>query len=106
MSRAVYAATLESLAASKVPAHLHPGLARYMAYGVEPGAFLCAVLENDLGAAWARGSSWEATGEVVAWLARYSPADCWGSKTAVRDWAVRRQAEAAASPSAAHGGAL
>jgi len=39
---------------SRLPQHMHDGVRRYITRGIRPGAFLTAVLENNLMAAFTR----------------------------------------------------
>ena len=71
-----------------VPAHLHNGLAAYVAEHQKPGHFLTAVLENDLRAAvgHADSDSLAGIGAVSAWLYNEPPSGCYGSQKNVREW--------------------
>lgn len=81
-----------------LPEHLRGGLTRYLTFGMEPGRFLCAVLENDLAGAAGRCS--EPTEErveaclrsLVQFLYNYAPAACWGSREKRVEWQAETQA--------------
>lgn len=85
--------TLDAWDAFPPPARaaLMPGLQRYFDQRIEPGHFLCAVLENDL-AETCRRADWinaPILREIVAWLDRYAPSTSWGSRAAVEAWLAR-----------------
>lgn len=68
-----------------VPGHLRGGLARYFDMGVEPGRFLCAVLENDLvGAALRCSGDAERVDvtltELCSFLYNFAPSGSHGSR--------------------------
>lgn len=71
-----------------IPAHLRPGLARYLLDGVLPGGFLCRVLSNDLfGAAIsADAKSFAALGDIAKFLEVYMPSAPFGSTAALHQW--------------------
>jgi hypothetical protein len=71
----------------KVPKALQDGVARYLEFGILPGSFLLAVLENDLYEAVARAdaANLHALSEILAWLDEVLPEHAWGSVEAVRD---------------------
>lgn len=74
-----------------VPAHLAPGLSRYLVFGIEPGGLLCAVIENNLNRAIVRvqGRPDDAFDELRAltrWLYNHAPGQCWGSKEKRLAW--------------------
>lgn len=65
-----------------------PGLRRWVDSGIEPGGFLCAVLRNDLRDALARADYASATSiqDLVTYMERYLPGDCWGSPEKFEQW--------------------
>lgn len=75
-------------AAYGVPALLCGGLTRYVLYGIAPGGFLCAVLQNDLMGATARGEDENLANlkVICQWLYNYAPQKCHGSKEAFEAW--------------------
>lgn len=85
---------LDLLKASKVPATLHEGLARYLAHGVPTGSFLRFVLENDAAAAIRRADqeSRASLGELFIFLINAAPWPSWGSEGRVATWIADRQA--------------
>lgn len=76
----------------EVPASLSPALSRYLVFGLEPGAFLCAAIENDLHRAVAYSSpgfpaeSFTDLQLLTRWLYNHAPAVCWGSKEKRLAW--------------------
>ena len=78
----------QRLADSQVPAHLHEGLAEFIATRRPMGHFLTAVLSNDLKEACARADQESQRGlfAIVFFLHNYAPAPCWGSPAAVEAW--------------------
>lgn len=80
-----YAARLN---ASRIPAHLHDGLIRYLAQRIEPGSFLLAVLQNNLfeSVRVADPVSLAALPDLLAFLYHDTPGTCWGSVARVRVW--------------------
>lgn len=117
LGRADLDAHLElEMTAAGVPRHMQDGLTRYLRYGIRPGSFLVAVLENDLSGAVERGDI-----QNQAALASYPlflfqmPVLCWGTREKVEAWlqagreaAHREQAvafvQAAITPCPACGG--
>lgn len=81
-----------------VPAHLVPGLRRFIDEGQLPGDFLRAVLENDLKATVARADPESLAGlrPLLVFMHCVLPAGCWGSPLRVSQWAkgVRAQRRA------------
>jgi hypothetical protein len=75
-----------------VPENLRGGLARYLDLGIEPGRFLCSVLENDLAGATLRCSD-----ELVevclmslaSFLWNYAPSESHGSKEKRLAWQAK-----------------
>lgn len=70
------------------PGHLRAGLRGYFLNHEEPGGFLCAVLENDLGAAVARADpvSLHHLKRLVLFLRAAAPTVAWGSREKVAAW--------------------
>lgn len=89
---ATAASTSHLLVQYGVPVHLREGLRRYVDERVAPGAFLRAVLENDLKEAVSRGdtASMEGLTSMVGYLFNQAPESCWGSKEAVKKWLGER----------------
>ncbi len=76
---------------SRLPEHMHPGMARYIILGITPGSFLRAVLSDEHEIARVRADALNA-----GLLERYrdflefeAPDDCWGSSEKVRAWHER-----------------
>lgn len=75
-----------------LPGHVEAGLVRYLRNRIEPGAFLLAVLANDLRAACANGDdlSIHRLRGLVQYLHNCVPAACWGSPDKVGTWLAGR----------------
>ena len=72
-----------------IPANLTASLERYVRHGIKPGAFLRAVLSNDLHAAVrsADPDSLAALPELVRYVYRdMTPTRCYGIPEAVQRW--------------------
>jgi len=71
-----------------IPEHMRAGMLRWIAFGIHPGDFLSAVLENDLKGAVHRGDDLNRNRLVsyVVFLHNYAPATCWGSPAKVALW--------------------
>jgi hypothetical protein len=86
---------LAKLATSKIPWHLHNGLARWVCFGIQPGGFLTAVVTNDLFDAVTKGDdeAVEALPNTVRWLYWNTPNGCRGSDKVLDTWPLYVQAE-------------
>lgn len=77
---------------SLIPEHMHGGVYRYVMHGVEPGDFLCALLENDFMEATGRAD--DANLYALAGWARfmfnYLPGGSFRSKANRMAWQERR----------------
>ena len=71
-----------------LPEHMQDSARLYVERGIEPGGFLCAVLENNLTEAFGRADSInrDAMFEWACWLYNDAPGDCWGSPEKVAAW--------------------
>lgn len=71
-----------------VPEHGRNGLLLYLRFGVPPGHFLRAVLENDLAEACGRAdvTNQRALYDYVFLLYNDAPSACWGSPSKVTEW--------------------
>lgn len=80
--------TFEGLDRHGIPEHCREGLLDYIRYGTPPGAFLRAVLANDLLIAvlTADPGNRDRLPDYVRFLYDHAPATCWGSEAAVRAW--------------------
>lgn len=84
--------TIESmrlaLLKSNIPAYMHGGLLRYIEHGIEPGHFLCAVLQNDLRRSIERADDYNVQhlADYVKFLYCHAPAGCWGSLEKFTSW--------------------
>lgn len=73
----------------KIPEHTAWSLARYVVLALPPGAFLTAVLQNDLHCAVVRGDDLNraALAEISACVYNLLPGNCHGDAKAVARWA-------------------
>jgi len=71
-----------------IPAHMRPGVLRWIAGGIRPGSFLSAVLENNLMEAYSRADSTNAAcmRDYVIFLHNYAPSESYGSVEEVNKW--------------------
>jgi hypothetical protein len=78
----------------RLPFGLRDGMRNYLMYGVIPGAFLEAVLENDLvnATGYADGENKRHLCEIVQWCINEIPVVSWGSEDRVRTWVKERAA--------------
>jgi hypothetical protein len=79
----------DALEYDRIPPRHMDSLELWIAYGIEPGDFLVAVLSNDLRNAVRRADerNLELIPIYVNWLTAYAPMSCWGSPAAVESWA-------------------
>lgn len=72
--------------------HMMDGLERWIKFGIKPGNFLTAVLENDLKNAvgYADAENLQNLPAYVGYLYNEAPGDCWGSKEKVAVYAERK----------------
>jgi len=77
--------------AAHIPAHIRPGIARYIVLGIPPGRFLLAAFANDLfeAARAADAINAAALANVANWIEAHAPDDCRGSAEAVSAWTKR-----------------
>ncbi len=82
-----------------IPDHMHGALWNYLHYGIEPGGFLSAVLQNDLTGAYscADQKNTYAMRDWVLLLYNEIPHGAWGSLGKFHNWmqAIRVREEAA-----------
>ena len=75
-----------------IPDYMKDGVARYVEYGIMPGGFLTAVLENNL--FMAIGKADDCNKQLLAnwcmFVWNELPATCWGDKETVKAWAKSR----------------
>ena len=74
-----------------VPEVAMQGLHDYAAYGLQPGAFLTAVICNDLVGACERGNDENLRNlpAFVSYLYAEAPPECWGSKEKMKAWIAK-----------------
>lgn len=71
-----------------VPEHNAGGIIRYVEFGIDPGSFLSALIDNDLSNAvvCADGVNSRHIASIVKWFFNYAPSPCWGHPGARNDW--------------------
>lgn len=84
-------APLARAIAERIPDHMREGLLDYFRYGIPPGAFLRAVLTNDLTKACrcADPINRLCLQDYIVVLVNHAPEDSWGSREAVQAWIER-----------------
>jgi hypothetical protein len=82
---------LEREIAKRIPESCREGLLRYLRYGIPPGLFLRAVLENNLLQAYYRGDAPNraALAAYMFVLVTFAPIETWGSPRAVSEWIAK-----------------
>lgn len=72
----------------EIPDYMQDALIRYIDNKIEPGAFLMAVLCNDLSEACGRADdiNKHLLFNYIRFLYNEAPRFCWGSKEKVREW--------------------
>lgn len=78
----------DAAATANVPVDLADSLAAYVSRHLPPGAFLAAVLSNDLREAVLRADprSMAAMKQIVNWVVWEVPSGAWGSREKVAAW--------------------
>lgn len=73
---------------SMVPRHLQEGIDNYVSFGIPNGSFLTALFEGRVFDAVGRADtdSFEGLNLLIAFIAKYLPEECYGSKEAVAEW--------------------
>ena len=73
-----------------IPERMKASIERYVIGHVEPGDFLCAVIDNDLSSACMRADdeNLENLPAYVAYFYNDAPSSCWGSKEKRLAWTV------------------
>jgi len=95
----------------RIPEYMRDGVVDYLDYGLEPGGFLRAVLENDLVGAFGKAdrTNTEAMGDWATFLYNDMPHEAWGSPEKVEAWIEKRRLERVAkevkgdNPETSHG---
>lgn len=80
---------------SLIPSHMRHAVETYVEKGDRPGAFLVAVLENNLAESVARADSTNLN-HIIEWarfLNTEMPVTSWGSKEKVEQWIKARKEE-------------
>jgi len=76
-----------------IPARMMDGIEMYLKYGIEPGSFLTAIIQNNLSLAVQCADS-ENLRNIPAYVAYFYnevPLGCWGSPTKMEDWIKSRR---------------
>jgi hypothetical protein len=75
-----------------VPTHIRQGLIWYILYGIPPGGFLQAVIQNDLKMSFAKADHINQSRmfNIVNWMYNNAPHTCWGSSEACKEWIEHR----------------
>lgn len=78
-----------------VPDRMVSGIENWVLYGIKPGGFLTAILENDLRAAceYADEENLKNIPAFISYLYNAAPASCWGSIANVKAWRESKAAE-------------
>jgi hypothetical protein len=71
-----------------IPEYMRDGLRRWILYGIPPGDFLCAVLQNDLREACARAddTNRHLLFNYMAFLYNHAPQGSWGGPISFQSW--------------------
>jgi hypothetical protein len=71
-----------------VPPHTRDGIINWIEHGIEPGAFLKAVICNNLKEAFGRADDINIVHlkSIVSWFYNHAPSDCWGSPENYEHW--------------------
>ena len=78
-----------------IPEHMREGVRLYLEFGIEPGSFLRAVLENNLVEAVGRADTInrECMFDWANFLYNEMPGNSWGNREKVAAWIVKRRNE-------------
>ena len=73
-----------------LPEYMLEGVIRFVLYGLRPGDFLCAMLQNDVRIALhhADGRNRSALATWLYWFERALPGQCWGTLARFETWAA------------------
>lgn len=74
-----------------IPEHMRGGVERWIEYGIAPGSFLIAVIENNLSMAVAKADeiNLDRLPDYVRFFHWDAPSGCWGSPEKARAWEER-----------------
>jgi hypothetical protein len=80
---------------ASLPEALRHGARLWIEHHVEPGDFLCAVIQNDLAEAASRAdeANSRSLSEIVSWFYINAPVPCWGSKEKFEAWSATGRAK-------------
>ena len=71
-----------------IPSHMHGGIIRYYENGIEPGGFLCAVINNDLHGALGQAddTNINCLKAYGMWFYNQAPIGSYGQPDSVKKW--------------------
>ena len=71
-----------------IPERMMPGIQRYVEHGLQPGSFLCAIIQNNLSQAvgLADNENLKNIPAFIAYLYNECPGNCWGSPEKMKSW--------------------
>jgi hypothetical protein len=76
-----------------IPLRMMDGIKLYVERGIEPGSFLCAVIQNNLSQAvgLADPENLKNIPAYVSYLYNECPAPCWGSPEKMEAWIAHKE---------------
>lgn len=88
MSKLASALASHQFMGQSVPSYMQDGLLDYLEYGIPPGGFLTAILENDLFQTYARADQINCltVGAYVSFLYNHADGRSYGSREKVQQW--------------------
>ena len=77
-----------------IPEGMMPGIERYVEYGVRPGSFLTAIIENNLVQAVGQADeeNMQNIPAFVDYFYNMAPLACWGSPAKMQAWVAAKKA--------------
>ncbi len=85
--------SLQYINYSKLPESSRGAMKRYIEYGIEPGSFLTAVIENNLSESFACADENNRflLFDIVSWFYSTAPMQCWKSRENRIAWQEEQQ---------------
>ena len=85
--------SLQYIDYSKLPENSRGAMKRYLEYGIDPGSFLTAVIENNLSESFGQADENNRflLFDIVSWFYSSTPSDCWGSRENRIAWQEEQQ---------------